>query len=83
MNHYKGADLLMKSLSELDVKHVFGMGGHGCMGLCDGLYKADEAYGIKGYIIHDESVGAAAAGGYFKATGKPGVLLVTNGPGMM
>ena len=83
MNNYKGADLLMKSLSELDVKHVFGMGGHGCMGLCDGLYKADEAYGIKGYIIHDESVGAAAAGGYFKATGKPGVLLVTNGPGMM
>ena len=83
MSNFKGADLLMKSLSELDVKHVFGMGGHGCMGLCDGLYKADKDYGIKGYIIHDESVGAAAAGGYFKATGKPGVLLVTNGPGMM
>ena len=66
MANFKGADLLMKSLSELDVKHVFGMGGHGCMGLCDGLYRADEAYGIKGYIIHDESVGAAAAGGYFK-----------------
>ncbi|MCR4668909.1 MAG: thiamine pyrophosphate-binding protein [Clostridia bacterium] len=83
MKEYKGADLLMKCLAELDVTDVFGMGGHGCMGLCDGLYLADEAYGIKGYIIHDESVGASAAGGYFKATGKPGVLLVTNGPGMM
>ena len=83
MKEYKGADLLMKCLSDLDVTAVFGMGGHGCMGLCDGLYQADAAYGIKGYIIHDESVGASAAGGYFKATGKPGVLLVTNGPGMM
>ena len=83
MKEFKGADLLMKCLADLDVTDVFGMGGHGCMGLCDGLYQADAAYGIKGYIIHDESVGASAAGGYFKATGKPGVLLVTNGPGMM
>ena len=83
MKKYKGADLLMKCLADLDVKAVFGMGGHGCMGLCDGLYKANGAYGIKGYIVHDESVGASAAGGYFKATGKPGILLVTNGPGMM
>ncbi len=83
MREYKGADLLMKCLSELGVTEVFGMGGHGCMGLCDGLYQANADFGIKGYIIHDESVGASAAGGYFKATGKPGVLLVTNGPGMM
>ena len=83
MREYKGADLLMKCLAELGVTDVFGMGGHGCMGLCDGLYRANSDYGIKGYIIHDESVGASAAGGYFKATGKPGVLLVTNGPGMM
>lgn len=83
MKNYKGADLLMKCLAELDVTDVFGMGGHGCMGLCDGLYQADKAYGIRGYIIHDESVGASAAGGYFKATGKPGILLVTNGPGMI
>ncbi len=83
MTEYKGSDLLMKCLAELGVKHIFGMGGHGNLAICDGLYKADGAYGIKSYIVHDESVGASAAGGYFKATGEPGVLFVTNGPGMM
>lgn len=83
MSEYKGSDLLMKSLAELGVKHIFGMGGHGNLAICDGLYKAQEPYGIRSYIVHDESVGASAAGGYFKATGEPGVLFVTNGPGMM
>lgn len=83
MNKYKGADLLMKCLTELEVDCVFGMGGHGNMAALDGLYQVSERKEIKTYIIHDESVGASAAGGYFKATGKPGVLFVTNGPGMM
>ena len=83
MSEFKGSDLLMKCLAELGVKHIFGMGGHGNLAICDGLYKAKDTYGIQGIIIHDESVGASAAGGYFKATGRPGVLLVTNGPGMM
>lgn len=78
---FKGADLLMKCLAELDIKHVFGMGGHGNLATCDGLYQVKDK--IKSIIVHDESVGASAAGGYFKATGKPGVLVVTNGPGMM
>ncbi len=83
MSKLKGSDLLMRCLSELEVDCVFGMGGHGNMATLDGLYKASEKKNIRSYIIHDESVGAAAAGGYFKATGKPGVLFVTNGPGMM
>ena len=78
---YKGSDLLMKCLEDLDVKYVFGMGGHGNLATCDGLYKAQDK--IRSIIVHDESVGASAAGGYFRATGKPGVLVVTNGPGMM
>jgi acetolactate synthase-1/2/3 large subunit len=81
MENFKGSDLLMKCLHELDVEYVFGMGGHGNLATCDGLYKAQNW--IKSIIVHDESVGASAAGGYFKATGKPGVLVVTNGPGMM
>lgn len=81
MENYKGSDLLIKCLHELDVEYVFGMGGHGNLATCDGLYKAQNW--IKSIIVHDESVGASAAGGYFKATGKPGILAVTNGPGMM
>lgn len=81
MVKYKGSDLLMKCLVDLDVEYVFGMGGHGNLGLLDGLYGAKDK--IKPIIVHDESVGASAAGGYFRATGKPGVLLTTNGPGMM
>ena len=83
MGAYKGSDLLMKSLAELGVEHIFGMGGHGNLAICDGLYQSVAGKKVKAYIVHDESVGASAAGGYFKATGKPGVLLVTNGPGMM
>lgn len=81
MSENKGSDLLMKCLIDLDVEYVFGMGGHGNLALLDGLFKAGDK--IKPIIVHDESVGASAAGGYFRATGKPGVLLVTNGPGMM
>lgn len=83
MEIYKGSDLLMKCLAEIGIKDVFGMGGHGNLAICDGLYKAVNRNDVKAYIVHDESVGAAAAGGYFKATGMPGVLFVTNGPGMM
>ena len=72
MSEFKGSDLLMKCLAELGVKHIFGMGGHGNLAICDGLYKAKDTYGIQGIIIHDESVGASAAGGYFKATGDAG-----------
>mgnify|MGYP003178531649 CR=1 FL=1 len=62
MSEFKGSDLLMKCLAELGVKHIFGMGGHGNLAICDGLYKAKDTYGIQGIIIHDESVGASAAG---------------------
>ena len=58
MSEFKGSDLLMKCLAELGVKHIFGMGGHGNLAICDGLYKAKDTYGIQGIIIHDESVGA-------------------------
>lgn len=81
MSNFKGSDVLMKSLIELGVTDIFGMGGHGNLANCDGLHKVQDK--VKSYIVHDESVGASAAGGYFKATGKPGVLFVTNGPGMM
>ena len=81
MSDYKGSDLLMKCLTDLDVSHVFGLGGHGNLALLDGLHQARDR--LKSILVHDESVGASAAGGYFRATGRPGVLLVTNGPGMM
>jgi acetolactate synthase-1/2/3 large subunit len=83
LKNLKGSDLLIKCLADLDLNCVFGMGGHGNMATLDALYKAEKERGFKTYIVHDESVGAAAAGGYFKATGKPGLLFVTNGPGMM
>ena len=54
MSEFKGSDLLMKCLAELGVKHIFGMGGHGNLAICDGLYKAKDTYGIQGIIIHDE-----------------------------
>ena len=63
MGAYKGSDLLMKSLAELGVEHIFGMGGHGNLAICDGLYQSVAGKKVKAYIVHDESVGASAAGG--------------------
>ena len=80
MKNLKGSDLLIKCLADLDLIVIWNgwpwkYGNPGCT--VQGRKK-----GFKTYIVHDESV-ASAAGGYFKATGKPGLLFVTNGPGMM
>lgn len=62
-----------------EVKHVFYLPGSGILPILDALYDADEIQTI--HTRHEQSA-AHMADGYARATGKPGVCLVPNGPGI-
>lgn len=72
-----GADLLIKCLENQGVELIFGYPGGSVLPLYDALY--DEA--IPNILTRHEQGAVHAAEGYAKATGKPGVVIVTSGPG--
>ena len=57
---------------------VFGLPGGHILGIYDGLYDAPD---IRHVLVRHEHTAAAMAAGYAQLTGKPGVVLVTAGPG--
>ena len=72
-----GAERLVRSLSEHGVKHIFGLSGGAAMPIFDALVDSD----IKLILTRHEQGATHMADGYARATGKPGVVLVTSGPG--
>ncbi|HPS19820.1 MAG TPA: biosynthetic-type acetolactate synthase large subunit [Candidatus Omnitrophota bacterium] len=78
MNKVKGADIVVKSLVEEGVTHVFGYPGGVVIALFDRLY--DEK-SIRFILPRHEQAAAHAADGYARATGKVGVCIATSGPG--
>jgi acetolactate synthase-1/2/3 large subunit len=64
-------------LSEHGVKHIFGLSGGAAMPIFDALVDSD----IKLILTRHEQGATHMADGYARATGKPGVVLVTSGPG--
>ncbi len=72
-----GAKLLLKCLQKHDVELVFGYPGGAVLPLYDALYDAE----IPNILTRHEQGAVHAAEGYAKATGKPGVVIVTSGPG--
>lgn len=72
-----GADLLIKCLENQGVELIFGYPGGAVLPLYDSLY--DET--IPNILTRHEQGAVHAAEGYAKATGKPGVVIVTSGPG--
>ncbi len=75
---YTGAEILLKSLVEEGVKEIFGYPGGVILTVYDALYKQND---IKHYLVRHEQAAVHAAEGYARVTGKPGVALVTSGPG--
>jgi acetolactate synthase-1/2/3 large subunit len=74
-----GAEIIAKYLEEEGVEYVFGLCGHTNVALLDALtYKTK----IKFISFRHEQIAAHAADAYFRATHKPGVVLVHVGPGM-
>jgi acetolactate synthase-1/2/3 large subunit len=73
-----GSEILLRTLADLDVDTIFGYPGGAVLPIYDALYKNSD---INHVLIRHEQVGAHAADGYARLTGKPGVVLVTSGPG--
>lgn len=72
-----GAEILIDTLIKQNVEMIFGYPGGAVLPLYDTLY--DEK--IPNILTRHEQGAVHAAEGYAKATGKPGVVLVTSGPG--
>jgi len=73
-----GARALVRSLEAEDVDVVFGYPGGVALPIFDELYDAES---IRKILVRHEQGATHAADGYARATGKPGVVLVTSGPG--
>jgi len=73
------AEALVEQLESYGVEHIFGTCGHTNIALLDALGRSRISF----VVARHEQAAAHAADGYARASGKPGVLLVHVGPGMM
>ncbi|MBX7481391.1 biosynthetic-type acetolactate synthase large subunit [Qipengyuania qiaonensis] len=73
-----GAAILIKCLKRQGVEFVFGYPGGAVLPIYDELFADRE---IRHILVRHEAGAAHAAEGYARSTGKPGVVLVTSGPG--
>jgi acetolactate synthase-1/2/3 large subunit len=73
-----GAEILIESLKREGVKHIFGYPGGVVLNIFDSLYDNKD---IQLILTRHEQGAVHAADGYARSTGKPGVALVTSGPG--
>ena len=73
-----GAEIVFKALSDHKVEYIFGYPGGAVLPLYDQLFKQKE---IKHILVRHEQGAGHAAEGYARSSGKPGVVLVTSGPG--
>ncbi len=74
----RGAEIFVKALADEGVEFLFGYPGGAVLHLYDEIFKQDT---IKHVLVRHEQGATHAADGYARATGKPGVVLVTSGPG--
>ena len=73
-----GADIFVRSLREEGVEYIFGYPGGAVLHIYDALYTQDD---VKHILVRHEQAATHAADGYARSTGKPGVVIVTSGPG--
>ncbi|MBD3379832.1 MAG: biosynthetic-type acetolactate synthase large subunit [Candidatus Omnitrophica bacterium] len=78
MSKITGAEILIKSLQQEGVKHIFGYPGGSVIPLTDKLYQQKD---IRVHLTRHEQAAAHAADGYARATGTVGVCMTTSGPG--
>ena len=73
-----GADIFVRCLQDEGVDIVFGYPGGAVLPIYDALYQQDKLQHI---LVRHEQAATHAADGYARSTGRPGVVLVTSGPG--
>ncbi|MDB4845767.1 acetolactate synthase 3 large subunit [Candidatus Pelagibacter sp.] len=75
---YSGAEIVFKSLEDQNVEYLFGYPGGAVLPIYDELKNHPS---IKHILVRHEQGAGHAAEGYARSSGKPGVVLVTSGPG--
>ncbi len=78
MTEKSGADILIEAFNDLGVEVIFGYPGGAVLPIYDAIFQQTK---IRHILVRHEQAATHAAEGYARATGKPGVVLVTSGPG--
>ncbi|OEF22960.1 acetolactate synthase 3 large subunit [Vibrio rumoiensis] len=78
MEMLSGADMIVRSLIDEGVEHIYGYPGGSVLDIYDALH---EKSAIEHVLVRHEQAAVHMADGYSRATGKVGVVLVTSGPG--
>ena len=78
MEMLSGAEMVVRSLIDQGVKHVFGYPGGAVLDIYDALHTVG---GIEHVLVRHEQGAVHMADGFARATGEVGVVLVTSGPG--
>ena len=73
-----GSEIIIQFLKDEGVEHIFGYPGGAVLHIYDAIQQQDD---VKHILVRHEQGATHAADGYARATGKPGVCLVTSGPG--
>jgi acetolactate synthase-1/2/3 large subunit len=73
-----GAEIVMRALADQGVAHIFGYPGGAVLPIYDALFQQEA---IEHILVRHEQGATHMAEGYARSTGKPGVVLVTSGPG--
>src|ERR1700681_4767806 len=73
-----GAEIVVRALKDQGVRHIFGYPGGAVLPIYDALFQDNELVHV---LVRHEQGAVHAAEGYARSTGKPGVVLVTSGPG--
>ncbi len=77
MGEWTGAQILLECLKQEGVEHIFGFPG----GAVIDIYHEMPGFPFQHILVRHEQGAVHAADGYARSTGKPGVCLVTSGPG--
>lgn len=78
MELLSGGEMLIRALHDEGVELLFGYPGGAALHIYDAIFNQDKVDHI---LVRHEQAATHAADGYARATGKPGVVLVTSGPG--
>ena len=78
MEQLSGGEMLIRALHDEGVEIIFGYPGGAVLHIYDAIFNQDH---VEHILVRHEQAATHAADGYARSTGKPGVVLVTSGPG--
>ena len=78
MDQLSGGEMLIRALHDEGVDIVFGYPGGAVLHIYDAIFNQDK---VEHILVRHEQAATHAADGFARSTGKPGVVLVTSGPG--